>query len=293
MDDHAVSQDREGEFKTYSGSEPSSRELKEAATRYFQTEIRWADQPAFLRPSNRNNRIPFTTGDPGKPGWHPGHALVRVLNLTGLRLVFLRNIDPLGEFRELQGHEDDVDYFRRWLADRCQSAPGLRDRFVDATLRMLNEDRRTNRYHPVWATRWEDFAPFASDGPNRWRQALGIRRGPEPAWLIVLKYKAYEAGELYRPTQIDTEWDGYHFPPPRSCPLESGGCAMDLAGTADRLAREYIAEQADHFFEQWVEAGWLIGLADQSDPMGLPEQRERHQSRLQTAHGGGARLWKY
>jgi len=68
---------------------------------------------------------------------------------------------------------------------------------------------------------------------------------------------------------------------------------MDLAGTADRLVREYIAEQADHFFEQWVEAGRLIGLADKSDPIGLPEQRERHHSRLRTAHGEEARLWKY
>jgi len=154
---------------------------------------------------------------------------------------------------------------------------------------MLNKDRRKHRYHPVWATRWDLFELFVGEGANRWRQVFGVRPEPEPpSWLLVLKYKATEAGELYRPTQLDAGWYGFHFPPP-----ELEGYAMDLAGAADQLVPEYIHEQTDHSVGHWIDAGRLLDRADMTDPIGLPEQRERHHALLMRVHGEAAGRWRY
>jgi len=295
MDDQRVSVEEEDRLKTYTGTAPGATTLTEGVVTYFKKEVRWADRPAFLAAHNSVNRIPVTTGHPANPGLHPGLDLVRVLVLTWLKEVYWRNVDhPSGEFRELDGHEKDLDYFRAWLKRKCQASGFPLDGFVDATLRMLNQDRRKYRFHPVWATPWEDFEPFMADGPTRWRQILGVRpRQPDSSvWLILLKYKVYEAGDLCRPNQLHSDWCCCHYPSPQEAPLEHGGYAMDLAGGASSLVREYIHEQTDHWLEHFTAAGRRIGEADTSDPAPLSVLRHRHQELLVRFYGENTRRWK-
>jgi len=296
-DDFRISPDREAHFLARVSQPPSSGTLRDDLTDYFKSEIRWGDPPVFLDGSNKDNFVPMATGKPGEPGLHPQLELARLLDLTGLHLVFERNTGhPSGEFAELQDKKGDLDYFRTWLEGKCTSAAAAKEHFVESTLRMLNEDRRLRkewRYHPTWATLWTDFEEFGPHGATRWCQVMGVRPRADRAWVIALRYKVYEASGLCRPTQLDSDWGGcYHFPTSSGVPVEDGGLAMDRGGQAQQLVHEYIHPQTDHRLRHWTDGGSLMGQADWADPVGLPVQRQRHHDLL-VRLGQSARRWRF
>ena len=259
---------------------------------YFVSQIRTGSPPSFRLPSNENNRIPVAGAD--KPGLHPHQDLARVLNLTGLRRVFKRNLDRSTEFVAVQDSRNFDDDFPKWLDDKCGDSEAARERFLDATVQVLNHDRLGHPYQPAWVTLWEDFRRFAASGPTRWQQGLGLRpQAPGPAWLIVLRYKVYEASPIYRPTQLDADWNGYHWVSPEQSRLENGGYALDLAEIGGGPVREYVHGQVDLRLGHWVAAGSLIGKAEWADPMGLPAQRQRQHDSVVATHGEEARWWRY
>jgi hypothetical protein len=293
MDDHRVSPDREREFLRCAGATPDSRGLKDGLVEYFKDEIRFSLAPAFLAISNQNNRIPITLGDPEHPGLHPGLDLGRVLSLSGLEPVFKRNVTRLPhEFRDV-GDSDADAHFEDWLSEKCNASDAAKERLVEAILDMLNEDRKSNPYEPAWAARWEDFEPLVAEGATRWRQALGRKPEPRPAWLIVLKYKVSEARQPYRPTQLDGDWYEFHFPSPRQLPLEDGGLAMDLAANATHVVREIIHPQVNHYIKHWTDGGRKMGLAQMDDSINLEVQRQAHHDLRVDKCGEDAQLWRF
>jgi len=90
---------------------------------------------------------------------------------------------------------------------------------------------------------------------TRWRQALGLKPDSHPCWYAVLKYPVGEVGDLFRPTQLDADWSGYHHPSPAGVPVWRGGCTMDCRGESDRPLSEYVHQQIDHKPEHWTLAG--------------------------------------
>jgi hypothetical protein len=263
---------------------------------YHTEMIRTRTLPDFFATHNAGNHVPVTDGRADSVGLHPATQLARVLNLSLLRRVYWNYATRDPEFRQLDGYANADDYFVAWLDSKLKDrSPREREPFVAATLRMLNADRRVNPYQPVWAALWSELEPHLAAGAgaaDRWRQLLGLRPYHEPCWFIVLRYTAAEAGDLFRPTQLDGGWYGYHFPSPQCIPVTDGGLCMDCSASGTEALREYIHQQTDHQVDHWRASGHAIGFAEMRDPDGFVNQRRRHHDLLVRRFGEPARLWR-
>jgi len=286
MHDHRVTRPQERKLRRYTGARPDATGLLDGLETYFQKRIRKARGPDYLkRAINRHNFIPTATGTTA--GIHGDTELVRVLDLSGLREVFLR-AKRRRKFRIFADSEVDRN-FSRWLEMQLKRGPVEVRRFVGTVLAALDYDRRKYRFQPTWATPREDFEPAAGGGADRWLQVLGLKKSSFPRWLIVLKYSARDAGQLVRPTQLDAGASENHYPSPPQAPLETGGYTMDLRTrpAAGRLVREYIHQQVDHPIAHFVEIGEAVGARTG----GLRVQRKNHHRLLVREHGTGVRDW--
>jgi hypothetical protein len=240
---------------------------------------------------NAPNRVPIRSGFEGD-GLQPGLSLVRLLNLTGLERVYRNYALPASE--EFHGLVNPTVDFTVWLRDKCQAGDAELEQFITATLSMLNTDRKKHAYQPVWATLWDEFKPYLDhpEGATRWRQALGLKPDSRPCWYAVLKYKVGEVGSLFRPSQLDADWSGYHFPSPAGVPVWRGGFPMDCRGESDRPLSEYVHQQIDHRLDHWTLAGRRVKLGLMNDPLGFQALRRRHHDLLVNHFGEAARQWR-
>ncbi|MSV28119.1 MAG: hypothetical protein EXQ52_05170 [Bryobacterales bacterium] len=293
MADHRVSPDREAEFHARAGSSPTKTSLKDAVGDYFQSEVRDSSNPAFLRTENENNFVPQWTS-PARRGLHPGFELARIINLNGLEKVYIRNRDRL--WKELPpppGKPVPVNY-DEFLDQQCRADEKTKERFIEVLFEILDTDRVGNPYEPAWAMAWEDFAPHSKKGANIWWKLAGIKLDRFPVWLAAVKLRAYEAGELFRPTQLDAGWNGFHFPSPPNIVVDSGGHPVDLRRRDPyrEVVSEYIFQQSRLESGHWVAAGKLLEEATGKDPGNFRAQRRAHHDVLSRKHGHGAiRRW--
>ena len=292
VDDYRVPQSRENLLlKSVGTAGIGAAKLKEGFTNFFKSNIRGSQTPDFILPVNAPNRVPVRGGAEGD-GLQPGLSLVRLLNLTGLERVYRNHTrHASGEFNSLEDHTKD---FTVWLRDKCQAGDAELERFIAATLDMLNNDRKKHAYQPVWAARWDEFKPYLDhpEGATRWRQALGLKPDSRPCWYAVLKYKVGEVGSLFRPSQLDADWSGYHFPSPAGVPVWRGGFPMDCRGESDRPLSEYVHQQIDHRLDHWTLAGRRVKLGLMNDPLGFQALRRRHHDLLVNHFGDAARQWR-
>ena len=292
VDDHRVPGCRERLLlKSLGSTDIAATKFKDDFKDFFKSNIRFTQTPDFILPVNAENRVPIRTGFEGD-GLQPGLSLVRLLDLSGLVSVYGRHTrHKSGQFT---GLERDPAKFPEWLDGKCDAVDPAKEEFIRATLDMLNTDRKVRPYQPVWAALWDEFSPYLSHpaGATRWRQALGLKPQTSPRWYAVLKYTAGEVGSLYRPTQIDADWNCYHAPSPGSAPVWRGGCTMDCRGECVLPLSEYVHQQIDHEPEHWTSAGRLVGLDRMNDTLGFQEQRRRHHELLVSHFGEAARRWR-
>ena len=292
VDDYRVPPSREDLLVNFLGTTGiASAGLKDGFTNFFKRTIRESQTPDFILPVNAQNLVPVRTGFEGD-GLQPGLPLVRLLNLTKLERVYRTYAHYYPD--EFHGLENDATNFTKWLGGKCKAGDAGLERFIAATLDMLNADRKKHAYQPVWAALWDEFKPHLDhpNGATRWRQALGLKPEPHPCWYAVLTYTVAEVGSLYRPTQFEADWYPYHFPSPLGVPVWLGGCTMDCSGEGERPLTEYVHQQIDHTPEHWTLAGRHVKLAQMQDPLGFQEQRRRHHELLVKHFGTSARRWR-
>jgi len=296
MHDHRVSADRERAFDYYVETPTTSRRLREAITVYYERRVRDCTDPDCIDPTiNANNFL--TT--------HKDLLLLRVLNLSGLYGVFewgrkegivVTDGFPVSDKRTA-GDRDGRD---RWLADQVSGrADDDVHTFVSDVLSLLAQFTAANQpWQPTWATAWSAFKGYVGDKADpiradRWAQVVGLYSPTIwPSWLVLLKYRARRAGLLIRPTQLDGNWNPYHFPSPPpelSTTIGRAGQPMDLGSPrlGERLVPEFIHKQIQHAPEDFVAIGQTTGTAVSV----LEQQRTAHWERLLWVHGERVRAW--
>ena len=227
-------------------------------------------------------------------GFNVNVDLVNLLNLTKLREVLLvaRNENPerwlpLYDVVEATDEAWRVKINRK-LEGKDPDSKEVKD-FVEAVLDVINYNRveRKQPFNPTWVTTWDHFAEILPAAEtNRWNHSLGVRTEGHD-WQIILRYPAKDAGRLYRPTQLETGYNAYHFPSPPTR-VAVGGHPMDLSASSrtqtKNLFSEYIHGQIELKVEYWVNAGRLIGRTDYSE-YHLPRLRKLHYQRLNIEYG--------
>ena len=107
---------------------------------------------------------------------------------------------------------------------------------------------------------------------------------------IVLVYRADSVGALVRPTQLDAEFNAFHFPSPQSAPLADGGYTMDWSakpGYREPLS-EFVHQQklSPDTAKDWIRGGRLCGPTTPGGaPLTLNAVRRRHYGRLTSKVG--------
>lgn len=291
--DHRVTLDRERQFGITTGRPGTGPAFLKALRDYLWDRVRTQANPDFLDPRLNAGNI-LTDGRPGLGAIHPDHEVVRVLDLNGLQTVYGASksaVDSRGRpiFDDFPMSPDATSVLE-WLDEKLGRGPAETELFIAATLRALGEYALRHPYHPSWCTSWSDFAPHATEMPDRWGEIVGVPNTRGVArWLIILRYSVREAGTLCRPTQLDAGDYQWHFPSPPSRPATGGGSAMDLALTAPPVLRcEYIHMQIPHSIDHWFAAGRLLGRGGARGPAQLREMRMKHRQVLQTSSPGDA-----
>lgn len=297
MHDHRVSKQRADSFNRYVDHPCTSAGLNRAIFNYFKREIRHEVLPHYLnRTINEEN---FLTSRGLLPLIHKDVKLVRVLDLTGLRLVIQWGNETIRRKRSweptllnLPTSLTDQDV-TKWLDEEIGNGSSSQvERTVETILDIMNSYSREEPYQPIWATTWAAFEPYVDDGPERWLQLLGIPSLP-PRWLILLSYTVAEVGTLVRPTILDADWNGYHFPSPPQASLASGGHPMDLRiiPKATTPIPEYIHKQIPHKLAHWTDLGGKIGRSSVPDSTALVDQRTAHLELLTKSYGPDVGNW--
>lgn len=195
-----------------------------------------------------------------------------------------------------KAHDDDVPAFadfpnapedvNDWL-ERQLTGPA-KESLIRAAIEVMNASPR----QPVWVTTWASFernalGPKGKETPERWLEAVGLYRGDAPHWLIVLRYRAREAGTLVRPCMLDSGW-AYFFPSP---PPSTSGHPMDLriAPCPTHLFAEFLHQQITHRFEHWHPLGGegFVGKTATPSVKALDRQRDNHLTLLDGRYAPG------
>jgi hypothetical protein len=207
-------------------NEPSADELLEAFRNYHETRVR-TGAPDYLNDAlNFRNRRKFRNLD---------IELLHVLDVTGLDFAFewARKERRYPEFSTYPS--DSVKAFR-WLKDRLDSP--MRTEFLEAVLDVLDAFGQKNRpYGPVWFTTRTAFGGTIDEDCSHWLAILGMEKKRLKLCLVVLTYRARDAGTVYRPTQLDAGPNCDHFPSPNRFNAWSGHPVDFDATPTDRVLR--------------------------------------------------------
>jgi hypothetical protein len=300
MHDERIGPKREAELDTYHNKGVSSyprtcADLRTSAKDFFAKRIRFTRDPDYVKKVlNLRNFARIATGlHPG--GLNPSLSLVRVIDLSGLTLVYTwaedHRIAPFSDYRaEVRAAGGLASY----LGEKLDRGRAAALDFVSAVLNAIDLKRRVDPFGPVWAVRWRDFEPYVADTAERWLQLLGMKNlhtDALPRWLIALKYPLASVAPLVRPTQIEADWFPFHFPSIANRPSEQGGHPMDLAMPSPDtvLHSEFIHQQVHHDRNQLLTEPRPTTSAT---PGNLNQQREAHHRRLMHFNNGlGRKDW--
>jgi hypothetical protein len=270
-------------FKEFARSTSGAEPIKNTLLAYFEDRVRGAAKPDFLdvhlNGSNILSRRAFGDGRPAQ-----GLELVRVVDLCGLADVLRASRFVKRIFDELPPRTDHarliawLDDFLDWNGTAGPRFQTRAEQLVTAVLEALAWYRaRHSSYHPSWCTVWSQFEPFAAAGAARWAEVIGIP-GRHDTWLVGVKYRVEDVGDLCRPTQLHAGYNEYHFPVPPvgDARQPAHGHPVDLgAMKPDRLLSEFIHQQIDHTIEHWL-GERLIGRRSMTPSSPLVDRRRRH-----------------
>ncbi len=283
--------------------------------KYFKDNVRNQTEPDFcVRKFNDKNILKFP-GKPRCPGAPADHELlVNVFDLGGLMDIYIQAAGPnqASNHPEWQSIFEGIDEHDKkpeeWLNEKLgfdpKAIPGPlvatedQKTFVKAVLQVLNVNRAgwpgglPNPYQPSWVVRWTDFLEATKWSPGQpgdarsWLEVTGIPRETGGRWLILLVYPVSAVRVLARPTILDADWTGYHFPSPPCATMEVGGHPMDL-GTNYSIGRpisEFIHTQIDLDPTYWENSGYAIGRTTGKVGVDLPGEHVAHRSRLEQCY---------
>jgi hypothetical protein len=275
--------------------------IQQVVRRYYRNRVAHSTTPDYSAPSlNAHNFVPVAK--PGTPaGLHPETMLVHVIDLT----KYVKAFQQAG-FSGVPGTGATPHDVVTWLARNVPRFPALTvpgrssaevDDFVDRLLSMIFDYDRATRQPPTWVALWERFKTHLANGPNAWLQVLGMadsyRGGPR--YPLVLVYELSSTGTLIRPTQLDAEFNSFHFPSPLTAPLTEGGFAMDrcpVPGFREPLS-EFIHEPRRPSASDWVRGGSLAGPTSPmpGSTLALVGARRRHYERLKLKYPATSIDW--
>lgn len=304
--DDRVSKEREAQFDLGISSRPvGGAHLKTTLTNYFRTKVRHSRRPAFLDKDTNGTNI-VHGGPDNIDAFDHGRALVNVLDLhkLGGQYEYAKQAGWVG-FDDYDNSFND-DQLLAWLNARLEGKPDAEQRaFVTRVLARLNKSRRRVKtkpsrakpFEPAWVTFWDDFEPFLNEGPDRWCEVLGVPKTRSRVWVVVLKYTVSNACTLVRPTQLDAEWYGHHFPSPPNLSPKDGGRAMDLRissppGRDPALLVEFIHPQI-YFKPRYIQRIGCTTRATFGSGHGplLAERRKQHRQLLVTRCNAPVANW--
>lgn len=293
MCDHRVSETREQDFDNVTGHPRTPNGLQHAIVDYHHEYVQTMRIPRFADwDVNSSNILDYPL-----PGMHlidRDRLFVRVLDLSGMYGVYRDGqLSGSPAFSTLPKAISDAALLD-WLDFQLESRPTEHVRwFIGHVLDAMDHLRLTTAFQPTWAANWSEFAQYADKGPDRWAQAMGLKKPSVPRWLILLRYRAREAGTISRPTQLDAGWYAHHFPSPPQAPLATGGHPMDLRTSpgATALLSEYIHEETTHTLAHWDAAGSLVGRTSGAAGGRLEDQRLMHHRLLNLIYGYNVTRW--
>jgi len=289
--DHRIPADRAMRFMSFMGPSVDSVDSDALVQALFAYRKEWiARQPhaTFLnRVENLDNWVYDLAPGVGLSG---DLELVNVCNITQKLLRIgnprlKREVARLGlGRRNLENGRAIHQALRTTLYNQRR-----RKEFVEDFLRLLDLNRQTSPWHPVWVAGWTEFSTCIDRRrPESWLEAVGLPCPPEPNWLIVLRYPTTDAQHLYRPTQLEAGAFPWHFPSPKTkLPPLSGGHPMNLAGAPMRspLCSEFVHEEIPFRPAYWEAGGELLHFTGSSTSGFLMGHRRLHYRAL-CAHYG-------
>ena len=184
-----------------------------------------ATMPAYLMAANERNRIPNDTLSPNQTLLHIASLSTLLRRTVGEYDVQEAVYQLIGVYPSGQQNlsQDEVNQIALALmesgSDRVQEFAGV-----------ISDQMGPTEPH-WWAAFSFEVDHYLED--EDWTDAvrvLGLGQYDEGEWLMAWRYSPVVAGPLYRPTVVEANSSGYHFPSP---PREPLGVAMPLeAGLA-------------------------------------------------------------
>jgi len=286
MHDHRVGEERALAFGRLANGSPASLDPDRLIGILQEYRREWIAQlPAdtFAHPSaNKENHV-FDLAP--RAGLKPDLELVHVCNVTQ-KLIHIQDGAVLARLGYGQRTYPNAAAVNGLLDTLRRDMPRKRS-FVERFLSMLDLYRSRAPWHPVWAASWDEFAQLMDPAsPESWLETVGLQSPPEAQWLLVLRYRAGDAKQLHRPTQLEAGGYAFHFPSPKCArPPLRGGHPMNLAnarppGRASKLISEFVHAEIGFDLEHWVAAGELLASTTSATPGVLMDHRRIHYLQL-------------
>jgi hypothetical protein len=290
--DHRISAKREEEFREYF---LRLGDLREALDDYVNENVKFTPSPHFCETWCQNLVADCASGEYCE-GLERTTELTTVISLSGLATAIKDSypnlVDEMPEWRELLDIDTQAsdspanatrwrDRFEEWLDRNLFNKTTTEiESFLTKVFKVINHRlaREHHHYNPVWVTTWKNFEKYATLGPDRWNQIVGVPRR-KPTWQIVVKYPASKVKCLYRPSQLDSGFYAQHFPSPRETDMAEGGLTMDLGMEDDQPLSEFLHTQIELEIDYWIAAGRLIGKS-MITAEELPAMRRKHYEKL-------------
>lgn len=280
MFDHRVSDARVTALVSLLPTPVTSTALQDAVELYHSTKVRL--EATFLDHGlNAENIVAGGAG--GVHLVNKDLEIGRVLDLSGMFRVFAlaRSLgrpafQTLPDGRSMRLNE--------WLKLRLSGTSDDVEEFLGQVFDAAWDSHAISPFHPSWVAPWASLEPWLASSPARWQDVAGLCPAGEERYIVLLKYRVRDVGQLARPTQLDAGWYAYHYPSPPNADPPKGGIAMDLdeTTTPTKPVSEYIHDEIHHAVSQWKAGGSRIGLASARHGGDLCATRRRHWDLLHT-----------
>jgi hypothetical protein len=118
----------------------------------------------------------------------------------------------------------------------------------------------TSTFNPTWAALWDPWRQRVVQSADDWCDSVGLSKR-QGQWMAVVRYPAWRATPLIRPTQLEGNWYGRHFATSPGCPPHKGGRIVEGRSAEfsrpDHLAlAEYIHKPIAFELTDWLVAGF-------------------------------------
>jgi len=287
--DFRVQPERQERFHAGHGA---SQPLHDALVTYFKRRVRFCSTPDFADPALNDANI--VAGAYGCNVMDQDTALVTFLDLNGLVPIYqwakANRRDEYGTVFDLMPN-DPSDVGISAALQRCFDRLGSESTIsgILAAKAAYRQDPGYQGFHPTWAGLWDELGSFiALEDSDRWNEMVGVVKSAAGRWIAPLKYTAFEAGTIARPTILDANANAWHFPSPPSASLQQGGCCMDLRATplAVLPVHEFVHQEIDFMLTHWHNAGSLCKRTNLPGSSEIEAQRLAHHALLKGCYGG-------